>query len=56
MDRQIYLVLASVQFVPSAADLPAQISLLPSIPIVGFISLSKHHLYTGKNINKYVFD
>ena len=42
MDRQIYLVLASVQFVLSVADLPAQISLLPSIPIVGFISLSKH--------------
>ena len=42
MDRQVYLVLASVQFVLSAADLPAQISLLPSIPIVGFIRLSKH--------------
>jgi hypothetical protein len=41
-DWQIYLVLASVQFVLSAADLPAQISLLPSIPIIGFIRLSKH--------------
>jgi hypothetical protein len=42
MDRQIYLVLASVQFVLSAVDLPAQISLLPSIPIIGFIRLNKH--------------
>ena len=52
MDRQIYSVLASVQFVLSAADLPAQISLLPSIRIVSFICLSKN-LYTGKDMNKY---
>jgi len=53
----MYLVLVSVQFILLAADLPTPKSpfVRPFLLSVLFV-LASTHLYTGKKINKHVFD
>jgi len=57
VDWQMYLVLVSVQFILLAADLPTPKSpfVRPFLLSVLFV-LASTHLYTGKKINKHVFD